>query len=153
MEEVEEYGKLEGADLREAKEKLAVEATKIVHGEEAAERARNDSRRIFGKVSITDPLDTIHIEAHQEDSIPTTFMKKEEFIQGIAIFKLFEKSGLCASGSEARRLIEQGGGYLNNKRVDKFDLLIKLDDYKEEDGILLRAGKKKFHRIRIIDKD
>ena len=78
-------------------------------------------------------------------------MKKEEFIQGIAIFKLFEKTGLCASGSEARRLIEQGGGYLNNKRVDKFDLLIKLDDF-EGDGILLRAGKKKFHRIKLLDK-
>jgi tyrosyl-tRNA synthetase len=149
MEEVEEYGELKGADLRKAKEILAFEATKIVHGEEEAEKARTASRMVFGKGSITLPILEVKGEAHQEDAIPTTFMKKEEFIQGIAIFKLFEKTGLCASGSEARRLIEQGGGYINNQKVDKFDLIIKLDDYKEENGILLRAGKKKFHRIKL----
>jgi len=141
VEEVEEYGKLKGADIREAKEVLAFEATKIVHGEEEAKKARAASRALFLK------------EEADEDFIPTTYLEKEKLMQGIPIFKLFEISTLCTSGSEARRLIEQGGGYLNNKRVDKFDLLIKLDDYKEEDGILLRAGKKKFHRIKILDKN
>ena len=153
MEEVEGFGKLEGADLRKAKEKLAFEATKIVHGEEAAERAQNDSRRIFGKIDIAEPLSTVRIDGHQEDSIPTTFIKKEEFLKGIPIFKLFETTSLCASGSEARRLIEQGGAYLNRERVDKFDLPLKLDDFGEKGEILLRAGKKKFHRIKILDKD
>jgi tyrosyl-tRNA synthetase len=153
MEEVEEYGKLKGADIRKAKEILAFEATKIVHGEEAAERAQNDSRRVFGgKLSITDPLPSVYMEGHQEDSIPTTFIKKEEFIQGIPIFKLFETTSLCASGSEARRLIEQGGAYLDKKRVDKFDLLVTLDNFNENGEILLRAGKKKFHRIKMLDK-
>jgi tyrosyl-tRNA synthetase len=151
MEDVEEYRELKGADLRKAKEILAFEATKIVHGEEEAKNARNASRRVFGSGHGTFPSLKGHGEAHQEDSIPTTFMKKEEFIEGIPIFKLFETTSLCTSGSEARRLIEQGGGYLNNKRVDKFDLLIKLDDF-EGDGILLRAGKKKFHRIKLLDK-
>jgi len=149
MEEVEEYRKLEGADLRKAKEALAFEATKIVHGEEEAEKARDASRRIFGSGHSILPSIEGYGKAHQEDSVPTTFMKKEEFIQGVPIFKLFERTGLCASGSEARRLIEQGGGYIDNKRADKFDLIIKLDDYKEEDGFLLRAGKKKFHRIKL----
>jgi tyrosyl-tRNA synthetase len=153
MEEVEGFGKLEGADLRKAKEKLAFEATKIVHGEEAAERAQNDSRRIFGKIDIAEPLSTVRMDGHQEDSIPTTFIKKEEFLKGIPIFKLFETTSLCASGSEARRLIEQGGAYLNRERVDKFDLPLKLDDFGEKGEILLRAGKKKFHRIKILDKD
>jgi tyrosyl-tRNA synthetase len=76
-------------------------------------------------------------------------MKKEEFIQGIPVFKLFEKTGLCSSGSEARRLIEQGGAYLNGEKVDKFDLPVKLNNFGEKDEILLRAGKKKFHRIKI----
>jgi tyrosyl-tRNA synthetase len=62
-------------------------------------------------------------------------------------------TSLCPSGSEARRLIEQGGGYLNNKKVDKFDLLIKLDDFNERDEILLRVGKKNFHRIKIVEKN
>jgi len=149
MEEVEEYGELKGADLRKAKEILAFEATKIVHGEEEAEKARDASRRIFGNGHSILPSIKGSGKAYQEDSIPTTFMKKEEFIQGIAIFKLFEKAGLCASASEARRLIEQGGGYFNNKRVEKFDLLIKLDDLDEENELLLRAGKKKFHRIKL----
>ncbi len=149
MEEVEEYRKLEGADLRKAKEALAFEATKIVHGEEEAEKARDASRRIFGSGHSILPSIEGYGKAHQEDSVPTTFMKKEEFIQGVPIFKLFERTGLCASGSEARRLIEQGGGYIDNKRADKFDLIIKLDDYKEGDGFLLRAGKKKFHRIKL----
>jgi tyrosyl-tRNA synthetase len=153
MEEIQEkYGKLEGADLRKAKEALAYEATKIVHGEEAAERAQNDSRRIFGKIDITLPLPTVHIEGHQDDSIPSTFMKKEEFIVGIPIFKLFEKTSLCASGSGARRLIEQGGAYINNKKVNKFDKLIKEEDFDPNGTVLLRAGKKKFHRIKILDK-
>jgi tyrosyl-tRNA synthetase len=153
MEEIQEkYGKLEGADLRKAKEALAYEATMIVHGEEAAKRAQNDSRRIFGKIDITLPLPTVRIEGHQEDSIPSTFIKKEEFIVGIPIFKLFEKTSLCASGSEARRLIEQGGAYVNNKKVNKFDDLVKEEDFDLNDTLLLRAGKKKFHRIKILDK-
>ena len=156
LEEIQEkYGKLEGADLRKAKEILAFEATKIVHGEQAAQRAQNDSRRIFGKVSITMNVtelpDMAHIEVHQEDSIPTTLMKKEEFIEGIPIFKLFEKTILCASGSEARRLIEQGGAYMNSKKVKKFDELIALKDFDQNGTVLLRAGKKKFHRIKIVE--
>jgi len=139
MEEVEEYGKLEGADLRKAKEMLAFEATKIVHGEEEATKARNASKALFSK------------EVIDERSIPTKYMEQDKFIKGIPIFKLFEVTSLCPSGSEARRLIEQGGGYLNNKKVDKFDLLIKLDDFNEKNEILLRAGKKKFHRIKIIE--
>jgi tyrosyl-tRNA synthetase len=153
MEEVKEYGRLKGSDLRTAKEVLAFEATKIVHGEEEAEKARTSSRKIFGSFHVTLPPLKGYLEAHQEDSVPTTFVEKEQFIQGIAIFKLFEKAGLCPSGSEARRLIEQGGGYLNNKKVDKFDLLIKLDDFSEKNEILLRAGKKKFHRIKIVEKN
>jgi len=139
MEEVEEYGELKGADIREAKDVLAFEATKIVHGEEEAKKARTASRALFSK------------EETDEDLIPTTYLEKEKFIRGIPIFKLFEVSSLCTSGSEARRLIEQGGAYVNNKRVDQFDLAIKLDDF-EGGGILLRAGKKKFHRIKILDK-
>jgi tyrosyl-tRNA synthetase len=139
MEEVKGYGELKGADMRKGKEILAFEATKIIHGEEGAKKARAASRALFSK------------EGADEDSIPVTFLERDQFIQGIPIFKLFEITGLCTSGSEARRLIEQGGGYLNDKRLEKFDLIIKLDDF-ERHGILLRAGKKKFHRIKFIDK-
>lgn len=140
MEEVEEYGKLKGADIRKSKEVLAFEATKIVHGEEEAEKARNASRALFSN------------EKGDDDSIPTTFIEREKFIQGVPLFKLFETATLCSSGSEARRLIEQGGAYLNNKKVEKFDELIKQEDFGPNGVILLRAGKKKFNRIIIVDK-
>jgi tyrosyl-tRNA synthetase len=143
MKEVEEYGKLKGAELRKAKEVLAFEATEIVHGKEEAEKARNASRALFISVPEGDA---------ERESIPTTVMERQRFVEGIPAFKLFEMSGLCGSSSEARRLIEQGGGYLNKERVDKFDLVIKVSNFNQKDEILLRAGKKKFHRIKLLDK-
>ncbi len=141
MEDVKEYGKLKGAELRKAKEILAFEATKIVHGEEEATKARNASRALFSK-EVTD-----------EDSIPTKYMEQEKFIEGIPVFKLFETTSLCASGSEARRLVEQGGAYINDKKIEKFDDLIRSVDFDSKGTILLRAGKKKFHRIKITKKN
>jgi len=142
MEEIQgKYGKLEGADLRKAKEILAFEATKIVHGEEEAKRARATSRTLFSK------------EEGQEESVPTTYLPLERFAKGIPAFKLFETTTLCGSGSEARRLIEQGGAYINDKKVEKFDEIINLENLdRETRTVRLRAGKKKYHRIKIVDK-
>ncbi len=150
MEEIrEKYGKLEGADLRGAKEALAYEATKVLHGEDEAQKARAASRRLFfvsvsGGLSVEGSVD--------EDSTPTTLIEKEKFVSGIPAFKLFESTGLCSSGSEARRLIEQGGAYLNNKKVNKFDDLVRQEDFDPAGTLLLRVGKKKFQRIKILDK-
>lgn len=139
MEEIEEYGKLKGAEIRKAKEVLAFEATKIVHGEEEALKAKLASKALFSK------------EESDGGAIPTTYLNKSEFIKGIPIFKLFEAGHLSTSGSEARRLIEQGGGYLNEKRIERFDQIVTLEDFNEKGELLLRAGKKKFHRIKILD--
>ena len=152
-EEVEGYGKLKGADLRKAKEILSFEATKIVHGEEEAEKARSASRTLF--ISVSDSISmqgSVTAKVNVEDSIPTTFMDKQKFIEGIPVFKLFETTSLCTSGSEARRLIEQGGAYVNSEKVKKFDELIKPEDFDQNGTVLLRAGKKKFHRIKIVEK-
>jgi tyrosyl-tRNA synthetase len=131
MEEIEEYRKLEGAELRKAKEVLAYEATGIVHGENEANRAREASRALFSG-------------GGEGNNVPTEYIPDEKMGQEIPAFKLFhEVAALCASGSEARRLIEQGGAYINNKKVEKFDELITL-----EDNMLLRAGKKKYKRIK-----
>jgi tyrosyl-tRNA synthetase len=138
MEEIEEYEKLKGADLRKAKEVLAFEATKIVHGEEEATRARNASRALFS-------LD----ERTEGEAIPTTYLDRRRIDEGIPVFKLFETASLCASGSEARRLIEQGGAYINNNKVGKFDVMIKLDDFGGKGEMILRAGKKKYQRIKL----
>ncbi len=151
MEEVEEYGELKGADIRKAKEILAFEATKIVHGAEEAEKARSTSRGVF-----VIPHLKFHGESHtnepEEDSLPTTPIDKNKILEGIPAFKLFEIGGLCTSSSAARRLIEQGGAYINNRKVNKFDELIGEEDFDSNGAVLLRAGKKKFHRIKILDK-
>jgi tyrosyl-tRNA synthetase len=152
MKEVEEYGSLTGADLRKAKEILAFEATKIVHGEMETANAQAASRSLF--VSGIESAEEFRTgTAIVEDSIPTTPIEAEIIIEGIPAFKLFERSALCASGSEARRLIEQGGAYINSKRVERFDELIKAEDFGSNGVILLRAGKKKFSRIKLLDKD
>jgi len=154
LEEIKKYGQLKGGEIRIAKEILAFEATKIVHGEEEAERVRDASKRLFISTSDgTSVQESVGAAVNVEDSIPTTFMDREMFAKGTPIFKLFETTTLSASGSEARRLIEQGGGYLNKKRVDKFDRLVKLEDFDKKGEILLRAGKKKYHRIRLRDID
>ncbi len=139
MEEVEGYGKLEGAEIREAKEVLAFEATKIVHGQGEAEKARDASKVLFSD------------EEAKEDSIPTILIEKSRIIEGIPLFKLFEVTSLSASGSEARRLIQHGGAYLNRKRINQFDQLVTLNDFSDKGEILLRAGKKKFHRVKLIE--
>ena len=137
MEEVEKYGELKGADIRKAKEILAFEATKIVHGEEEAAKARSASRALFSKQKGSD------------EAIPTTLIPVEKLLEGIPVFKLFEITSLCTSGSEARRLVEQGGAYVNDRKVKKFDEVIKEQDFAADGTALLRAGKKKFHRIKI----
>lgn len=154
MEEIqEEYGKLEGADLRKAKEVLAFEATKIVHGEEEAERARNASRNVFGllrgvEVDPSGRAKPGSSQIPQDDGVPTAYVPTEKFTEGIPAFKLFfETAALCSSGSEARRLIEQGGAYVNDKKVERFDEVIRI-----EENMLLRAGKKKYKRIKKIEK-
>lgn len=136
LEEIEKLTQLKGADIRKAKEVLAFEATKIVHGEIAAEKARETSRALFAKEKVKAPL------------IPTTFIDKNKLKKGILISKLFNIAGLTKSISEAKRLIIQGGGYLNEKRLDNPNLLITENDFKNGE-IILRAGKKKYQRLKL----
>jgi tyrosyl-tRNA synthetase len=68
--------------------------------------------------------------------------------EGIPAFELFAEIGLCSSKGEARRLIQQGGGYINGRRIQKFDERATLD-HLDKGEILLRAGKKKYHRIQV----
>ena len=135
-EQIKKLTRLKGAQIRKAKEILAYEATKILHGEEAAEKARSASRALFGK------------EKGKAHLIPTTFINKNALKRGILISKLFNMAGLVKSVSEARRLIIQGGAYLNEKRLANPNLLITESDLKKGE-ILLRAGKKKYRRIKL----
>jgi tyrosyl-tRNA synthetase len=75
-------------------------------------------------------------------------MDPDEFKKGIPCFKLFQLVGLSESSGAARRLIKQGGGYINGRRLNQFDEMVTLNDFKDMQ-ILLRAGKKRFHKILI----
>jgi tyrosyl-tRNA synthetase len=135
MDDVHRLGKLQGADLRKAKEILAYEATRICHGEKAADKARRAAQELFGKGS------TVSVE-----SIPASVLDRDSLKSGIPAYILFEKVDLCATRSEARRLIGQGGGYLNDRRIETFDQVIDSRDLQNGE-LLLRAGKKRYMKI------
>jgi tyrosyl-tRNA synthetase len=134
LDEVRKYAALTGSDLRQAKEVLAFEATAITHGKEEAIKAREASQMAFGG------------RAGSLESIPTTYVKKKRIEQGIAALELFAEAGLCATRGEARRLISQGGGYINERRLAGADEVITAEHIKEN-VIILRAGKKRYHRV------
>jgi tyrosyl-tRNA synthetase len=135
MDEVRRLRKLEGSDIRNAKEILAYEATKLCHGETAAGEAQNASQQLFGSDTTA-----------SSESVPVYRTGRERLEKGIPSYILFEDSGLCKSRGEARRLIAQGGGYLNGQKIKAFDQLISLED-SENDSWLLRAGKKRYVKV------
>ncbi|MDH3567106.1 MAG: tyrosine--tRNA ligase [Desulfobacteraceae bacterium] len=163
IEEIKELEKLSGADLNSAKVALAFETTKIAHGKEAAINAYNDAKSQFGTQAVPkdilpsssihrngDVLPVLEIEAAGSvDSTPHSDIELDRFKEGIPAFKLYQMVGLASSGSAARRLIEQGGAYVNGQRIESFDDLLTERDIVDQE-ILLRAGKKKYHKIKII---
>ena len=139
LEEVKRYGQLTGAELREAKEVLAFETTKITHGEAEAKKAREASHMAFGN------------KEGSLDAMPTTSLQKKRIKQGITAWELFAETGLCTSKGEARRLISQGGGYVNGSRLKGVDEVI-TEEHIREGIIILRAGKKRYHRVVLKEK-
>ncbi len=153
MEEIRAVRALEAEQLNAAKAVLAFEATGLAHGPEAALDAFHASASVFGAPAVPDgllPSSAIPRggAASAGGTVPTTLIEAPELKRGIPAFKLFHAVGLAPSGSAARRLIEQGGAYLNGNRVPVFDALISEKDLVKGE-ILLRAGKKKFHKIKI----
>ncbi|RKD29564.1 tyrosine--tRNA ligase [Thermohalobacter berrensis] len=133
MDEVRRLGSLEGAEINKAKEVLAYEVTKLVHGEEEAKKAEKAAKALFGGKGNL-------------ESMPSTEMDKSRFQDGVDIITLLTETGLASSKSEARRLIKQGGIYVKDERVDGIELTVKLEDF-EDNSIILRKGKKNHHRI------
>jgi len=135
MDEVRRLGSLEGAEINKAKEVLAFEVTKLVHGEEEAVKAQNAARALFSG-------------AQEEGSIPYTEFDKSVFEEGIGILELLTKVGLTKSNSEGRRLIEQNGLTMNDEKVNDIGKTITLEDFREG-KLMLRKGKKVYHQVRI----
>jgi tyrosyl-tRNA synthetase len=136
MEEVKRLGSLEGSRINEAKEVLAFELTKTIHGEEEALKAQAAARALFSSGS--------NLEA-----APTTEISGAEMQQGINILDLLMKTGLTTSRGEGRRLVQQGGLYIGEERVNDTDFVITEKSF--SDGtLILRKGKKIYHLVKLV---
>jgi len=135
MDEIAAMEKWEGAELNKAKEILAFEITKIVHGEDEATKAQNASKAVFTGVGDL-------------NSLPCTDVPGNEIGDGINIIKLLEMMNLIESRSEGRRLVTQGGIKVNEKKIDDHEHMIGKENF--QDGyILFQKGKKIFQRGRL----
>ncbi len=150
--EIEAVSGLEGQDLNVCKTILAFEVTKLAHGKEAALQALEASGSVFGERRLPPDLlcssDIPRVSGERADAVPTTTVRMERLHDGIAAFELFAEIDLCDSRSAARRLIQQGGAYVNEDRISEIDYRIGTAHLKDG-GILLKAGKKKVHRIKV----
>jgi tyrosyl-tRNA synthetase len=134
MNQVRELAQKQGAELREAKEILALEATAITHGRGEAERAQQTSRNLF------------YGQGPETGALAFTQIPREKLDQGIEAYLILVEAGVCKTRSEARRLIAQGGVTLNDQRLSSFDQ--KIYPHNLKDNILLfKIGKKRFHKV------
>ena len=131
LSQIEEMDAWEGSQLNQAKEILAYELTKMVHGEEEAEKAKNAAKAVFSAGASAD--------------MPTTVIPAEAFADGaIGVLTLMVHCGLAKSNGEARRLIQQGGVFLNDEKVTDPAVTVTTDALKT--GVVIRKGKKVFHK-------
>jgi tyrosyl-tRNA synthetase len=137
LDEIKKLEALQGADLRQAKAVLAYEVTKNVHGEAVAQQARAATQALFGQGASSEAAPQIELPA-------------KNFQQGMGVIDLFVAAGLAGSKSEARRLITQGGAYVQGRRIDAIEEKIGLNDF-QEGAILLRAGKKRYQKVVLAD--
>ena len=134
LEQIDEMDKWEGAQLNEAKEILAFELTKMVHGEEEAQKAKEASHALFSGAGASEHMPTIEVSA-------------EDFATGnMDIMAVLVKAGLCDSRSDARRAVQQGGVSVEGEKVTDISANYALDDFAGE-GKVVKRGKKKFAKV------
>ena len=134
LEEIDAMESWEGAQLNQAKEILAFELTKLVHGEAEADKAQEAARALFGG-------------SGSSENMPATQLPEARFSDGkIGVIELLVACGLCASNGEARRLIQQGGVAVNDQKVAAIDVTFDQEQF-AGDGVVIKKGKKVFHRV------
>jgi tyrosyl-tRNA synthetase len=133
LEEITRLSALQGAELRQAKEVLAFEVTKLTHGEDEACKARDAAHALFdGTGEVT--------------GVPETAIPQVRLAAGVSVVDLLVETGLAVSKSAARRLIQQGGASLNGTRLAHLEAVVTSADL-HDGALLLRAGKKHYHRV------
>ncbi len=132
LEEIDKMDGWEGSQLNTAKEILAFELTKMVHGEEEAQKSQDAAKALFSSGNA--------------ENMPTVALEDSDFTDGaIDILGLLVKSSLASSRSEGRRAVEQGGVSVNGEKVTDIKTVYKMDDF--QDGMVLKKGKKNFRKI------
>lgn len=131
---IEEIEKLTSSDINAAKERLAYEVTLLIHGKEAADEALSGARAAFG-------------EGTDRTKMPSYELDETKLNEGLRATDLFFMTGLSATKSEARRLIEQGGAYVNGKSLNDVNAVLDSKCQDESGDIILRAGKKRMMRV------
>ena len=133
LEEIDEMDKWEGSQLNTAKEILAYELTKLVHGEEEAEKAQTAAKALFSSGNAA--------------NMPTYELTEDDFNgDAIDILSILQKSGLAPSRSEARRNVEQGGVTIDGEKVTDVRMTLTKEQISAE-GIVVKRGKKKFMKV------
>ena len=133
MDEVRRLGALEGSEINEAKKVLAFEVTKLVHGEEEAVKAQEAAASLFGGAAMG-------------GSIPTTEITAADLEKDARVTTLLAVCGLAPSNSAARRLVQGGGVSVNDEKISDVNAVVTAEQFGAE-GLMLKSGKKKFHRI------
>ena len=134
IEEIEKMDSWEGSQLNTAKEILAFELTKLVHGEEEAKKADEAAKALFGGGTNT-------------DNMPTTVLTAADFTDGaISLIDILLKAGIIKSRGEGRRLIEQGGVSVDDEKAKSFADTVSVDAF-EKGHIIVKKGKKIFNKI------
>ncbi|MDD4570079.1 MAG: tyrosine--tRNA ligase, partial [Tepidanaerobacteraceae bacterium] len=136
MNEIKRLSSLEGAQINKAKEVLAFELTKMIHNEEEAKKAQDAAKALFR-------------DGADMSSVPQTEIDAKNLGDGMGILELLMLTGLISSKSEGRRLVQQGGIYVADRRVESIDIKITLSDFDDDRSLLLRKGKKVYHMVKL----
>ncbi|WP_343209058.1 tyrosine--tRNA ligase [Anaerolentibacter hominis] len=136
MDEVRRLGALQGSEINQAKEVLAYEITKIVHGEEEAGKAQEAARALFSSKAVS-------------ENMPTTSYTKEQFEAGIDLITLLVDAKMVSSRSDGRRNIQQGGVSVNEEKVTDFERVFTPSDFNDDDCLLVKKGKKSYHKFTV----
>ena len=136
LEEIAKLEKLEGAEINKAKEVLAYEVTKLIHGEEEATKAQTTARAVFG-AGATD------------ENMPSTDITVDEINEGVQILDLLLKCGLISSKGEGRRLIQQNGIAVNDSKVSDMFMPI-TEDLFSDNELVIKKGKKVYHKVNLV---
>ena len=135
VEEIDKMDAWEGSQLNTAKEILAYELTKLVHGEEEAVKAQTAAKALFAQGGMN------------TENMPTTTLEDADFTDGkVLVIDMLLKSKLCASKSEARRLIQQGGILVGDEKITALEAAVDADAF-SGDGVIVKKGKKTYHKF------